>query len=77
MTHLEERDYNVRLLDLPPAVKGLVKRTDDYCTIILNSRHTWEQNRSSYKHETDHLENNDYEQNYADAIEANRKGVKL
>lgn len=69
--YIEERDYNVRLLDLPPRVKGLVKRTEGYYTIILNSRHTWEQNRESYKHElNEHIEHEDYEQNDADVIEA-------
>lgn len=68
--YMEERDYNVRFLDLPPRVKGLVKRTEDYYTIILNSRHTWEQNRTSFKHETDHLEDNDYGNDNADTIEA-------
>ena len=67
---LEERDYGVRLTDLPPAVKGIVKEDPDYDTIVLNARHTWEQNRISFKHEIDHLEGNDYEGEDVDAIEA-------
>ena len=77
MSLLFERDYGIRLMDLPTGVKGFVKEKDDYYTIVINSRHTWEQNRISFNHETDHLEGNDYESNNADAIEASRKGVKL
>ena len=62
MAILFERDYNIRLMDLPPRVKGLVKKKDDFYTIVLNSRLTWEQNRISFKHELNHLEGNDYEE---------------
>ena len=80
MSLLYERDYGVRLMDLPPSVKGFVKRSDDYYTIIVNSRHTWEQNRRSFKHETDHLEDDDYGKDNVDTIEATAhkdKGVRM
>ena len=67
---LEERDYGVRLTDLPPGVKGFVKHDADYDTVILNSRHTWEGNRETFKHEYDHADGTDYEQEDVDAVEA-------
>lgn len=66
-----ERDYGVRLMDLPPAVRSFVKRNDDYYTIVLNARHTWEQNRKSFRHEECHINGNDYEQDDADVVETN------
>lgn len=70
MAILFERDYNIRLMDLPTGVKGLVKEKGDYYTIVLNSRLTWEQNRKTFRHDYDHLEDNDYEKSDVDAIES-------
>ena len=72
MDAIYERDYDVVLIDLPVGVKALTKRCeDDYCTVVLNSRHTWEQNRKSFEHEYgSHVNGDDYELNDADAIEA-------
>lgn len=69
MNMLPERDYNVRLVDLPPGVRGFVRRTDDYYTIILNSRLTLEQNQVSFEHDRGHLVGNDYDKKHADVIE--------
>lgn len=70
MAILFERDYNIRLMDLPPRVKGLVKEKGDYYTIVLNSRLTWEQNRKTFMHDYGHLEDDDYEKSDADAVES-------
>jgi hypothetical protein len=59
-------DEKVRLMDLPTSVRGFCYHDDDGNEyIILNSRHTWEQNRKTWKHEKKHIENGDmYEPTY-------------
>lgn len=54
-----KNDFNVKLLDLPTTIGGFVKETDDYYTIVLNSRMTFEHNKQTYKEETYHIDNND------------------
>jgi len=76
MAILFERDYNVRLMDLPPRVPGFVKKKDEYYTIVLNSRLTRERNQETYEHDRDHLENDDYEKDNADVIEKHSHGSK-
>ena len=77
MDAIYERDYDIVLMDMPVGVKGFTKRCeDDYCTVVLNSRHTWEQNRVSFTHEYDnHVNGSDYELSNADAIEAKAHGT--
>lgn len=71
MNAIEMRDYDVVLMDLPVGVKALTRHCEDYYTIVLNSRHTWEQNKVSFRHEYDeHLTGDDFEHTDADAIEA-------
>lgn len=51
--------------DLPEHIKGMVVRMfddgEDYDTIVLNSRLSWEQNLETYKHECWHIEQGDLE----------------
>ena len=64
-------NFNVKFLDLPTTIGGFVKETDDYYTIVLNSRMTFERNKETYKDETDHINNLDLDKNCtADQIEA-------
>ena len=78
MTILPERDYDVRLIDLPPGIPGFVRQQDDFYTIVLNSRLTRERNQKTFEHDRGHLINDDYEKKDADAIErkSRQKGVK-
>lgn len=50
-----ESDYKVVLKDMPTTIGGLVKETDGFYTIVLNSRMTSERNRESFADETDHI----------------------
>ena len=60
----------VKYLDLPPRIKAVsTKNEDDSYTVILNSKLNHEQNIESYKHEIDHIENNDFCKECADCIE--------
>lgn len=64
-------DVKVSLADLPGTIKAFViSHADQTYTIVLNSRHTHEQNLISYAHELEHIRNGDYEKKCsADMIE--------
>ena len=53
--------YTVRLVDLPPKVRGMVVKDGDDLTIILNSRLSREQNMKTYLHEKRHIERGDFD----------------
>lgn len=48
------------LMDLPPKIKGFVSKVDDEVIIVLNSRLSHEANQETYKHELEHIANNDF-----------------
>lgn len=53
---------NVYFMNLPCRIKGYVsKNEDDTHTIILNSNLSIEQNKQTYVHELNHIENNDFD----------------
>lgn len=64
-------DVNCIMADLPHALKAFtVSNSDGSFTIVLNSRHTYEQHLRSYHHEMKHIENGDYDKKYpVDLIE--------
>ena len=59
----------VRLMDLPPRIKGFVVRRNGEDVIVLNSRLNREQNMKTYLHEKKHIENGDFEKFDVDIIE--------
>jgi hypothetical protein len=60
----------IYLMELPCRVKGCVCKNDDGThTIILNSRLSFEQNRQTFIHELNHIENNDFEKSTVDEAE--------
>lgn len=61
---------NVVLMDLPTTVRGFVRLKEDYPTIVLNSRLSYEAQRECYKHELWHLLNNDFEKYDINSVEA-------
>lgn len=64
-------DIKVILQDLPTTISGFVKETDNFYTIVLNSRMTYERNKETYKHEQCHINNGDLDRECtADQIEA-------
>lgn len=61
---------NIHYLQLPPRIKALITKNDDFSyTIILNSRLNFEQNINSFQHEMKHIFNNDFEKLDVDTIE--------
>lgn len=61
----------VRIMDLPPRIKGFVTRRDGVPVIVLNARLNREQQQKAYLHEKKHIDNNDFEKEDVDQIEAN------
>lgn len=59
----------VRLMDLPPRIKGFVTMRGGEPVIVLNARLTREQNLKTYLHELRHLRNDDFEKADVDQIE--------
>lgn len=56
------QDVNCVMADLPHSIKAYtVLNNDRSYTIILNSRHSYEQHLASYHHEMHHIENGDYD----------------
>ena len=57
--------YNYRVVykNLPYGIKGLTlhSTTDDYFTIILNSRMSYNMNLKTFRHELIHVQDNRYE----------------
>lgn len=52
----------VQYANLPTKIKGFVKSNQDgSCTIMLNARHSSEQNKSTLDHEIRHIKNGDYD----------------
>lgn len=66
--------YNIFtiLADMPASIKGYVVENDDCSyTVVLNSKLSYEQNTSSFRHELYHIMSGDFEDlsNSADEIE--------
>lgn len=49
-------DIPVILMDLPVHVRGFVCLGSDYCPcIVINSRHSFEQQQKTFRHEMEHI----------------------
>lgn len=60
-----KQDVNCIYQNMPVAIKGFtVQNSDSTFTVILNARHTREQNLLSYAHELSHINNGDFDQEY-------------
>ena len=59
----------VRLMDLPPRIKGFVTIRDGEPVIVLNARLNHEQNIKTFLHEKKHIERGDFEKIDVDQIE--------
>lgn len=55
-------NYTTIFLDLPYAIKGflLYDAADDYYTIVINSRMSYEKNKETFEHEIEHIKNGDF-----------------
>lgn len=60
-------NYNVVCENLPYKIKGFIMydAADDYYTIVLNSRSSYQNNQETFKHELEHIINDDFH-NYRD-----------
>lgn len=59
----------VRLMDLPPRIKGFVTMRGGEPVIVLNARLNYEQNLKTFLHEKKHIDNGDFEKLDVDEIE--------
>ena len=54
------KEIKTTLANLPTSVKGFCFHDDDgESYIVLNARLSWEQNRTSYDHEAEHIDHGD------------------
>ena len=58
-------NYNTIYLNLPYKIKGFCayNSSEDFYTIVLNSRLSYAQNIETYIHELKHIRNNDFYSN--------------
>lgn len=57
---LSEDEYRILLVDLPLKVRAMVSfDTDDFPTVIVNSRLSYRMQRRAVRHEIDHIEHDD------------------
>lgn len=63
----EDIPHKVIYVNLPCSVRGFVVNNCGFYTIVLNSRLSMEENRKTYKHELEHIINDDF--NKFDAID--------
>lgn len=54
-------NVRVRMVDLPLEIKAYTIFFDDFYTIIINEKLSYEQRRRSYLHELEHITNCDFE----------------
>lgn len=67
-------NFFIYLIDLPYSVGGYTRLNEDGTyTILLNARHSIEEQRKSYIHELSHIEGNDFDlEMQADLLEQMR-----
>lgn len=67
-------NFFIHLVDLPCSVGGYTRLNEDGTyTILLNARHSIEEQRKSYIHELSHIEGNDFDlEMQADLLEKMR-----
>lgn len=68
---------NTLMANLPTSIRSfVVANKDESYTIVLNARLSHEQHLISYKHELEHIRNNDYEKKCSiDIIECNGHSI--
>lgn len=65
-------DVYTCMKNMPPSIAGFtVSNPDDTYTIVLNARMTNERLMEAYRHEIEHIENNDFEKYDVQEIEQN------
>lgn len=64
---------NAWLIDMPTRVKGhTVKNPDDSYSIFINAKMNYEQRLKAYKHEIEHIQNEDFSSDIVQIIESER-----
>lgn len=66
-------DINVILTNMPCGIRGFTQITTEpdgnYATIVLNARLTHEMNKITYRHEAEHINEDDIQKDCIDDIE--------
>lgn len=58
---VENADYFVRVVDLPPSIGGMVTPNDDGTfSVYINARKSCEKQKKSLAHEVKHITNEDF-----------------
>lgn len=58
------------LYNLPPHVSGFTVKKGDNYTVFLNARQSWVQQKATYDHEMEHIQNEDFDSDMtADELE--------
>lgn len=66
---MSERDYTVRVIDLPPGVPALVARDETgFYNIYLNARASQEQQKKALRHELAHIVRRHFEDDRPTAV---------
>ncbi len=71
---MDSGNINVQYANMPTRIKGFIRPNEDGSyTVMLNARHSSEQNKHTLDHEIRHIKNGDYDDVDAsvDAIEIN------
>lgn len=75
---MSERDYRVRLIDLPPTVNAVTALDEDgFYNVYINARLPRELQRKAFRHELRHISLNHFSSNKSTAEcerEANEEG---
>ena len=59
--YMEEADYFVRVVDLPPSIGGMVSPNDDGTfSVYINARKSAEKQKKSLAHEVKHITSEDF-----------------
>ena len=52
---IDESEYRIVCMDLPPGTRGCIVKKDDYCTILINARLSIDEQKKAAIHELTHL----------------------
>ena len=61
--------YRVIFLNLPTTVHSFVRFKDGFATIVINARMSSQMQKECFKHEINHLRENDFDLDDADVVE--------
>ena len=64
------KEIHTVLTDMPTTIGGFVRKNADFShTIVINAKLTRERQLKTYKHELEHIRNDDFEKYNVDEVE--------